>query len=202
MNAFREKVLQDPHPELRFLIVIWKVARVLQRIHEKKLIHRDIKPENIFLGNNWEPENPGENWEPVVGDFGIATDLTLTGYVSVAGDPRYMAPEQVQGQKSFKSDVYSLGRILQEILKIGQGQDENLEKIIEKATCEDIARRYSSQKLCSALEDIIWPRVEKLLDNIVSQENWDRVLKWLDFCWELAEQKRKAASLSDKFLEP
>ncbi|BBM85876.1 serine/threonine-protein kinase [Candidatus Uabimicrobium amorphum] len=93
--------------------LIKKLAQALHYAHHNNVIHRDIKPENIMID---------VNFEPVLMDFGIAkvTDferMTMSG--RVPGSPRYMSPEQVQGQVSSfdgRSDIYSLGACFYRLL--------------------------------------------------------------------------------------
>ena len=87
----------------------YQVADALKYAHGHNIIHRDIKPANLLLdlsGNVW------------VTDFGLAkTDddgLTRTG--DVVGTLRYMAPERFEGKCDARSDVYSLGITLYELV--------------------------------------------------------------------------------------
>lgn len=93
-----------------------KVAEVLAFAHAKGVVHRDIKPENIRVRRDLA------GLHVKVLDFGIArlmdgvgTQLTADG--SVAGTPRYMAPEQISaGAIDARTDVYALGLVLFEAL--------------------------------------------------------------------------------------
>jgi len=98
-----------------------EVCRAVQHAHNKGVIHRDIKPSNILVA-----ESDGRPLVKVI-DFGIAkaTDEPLTdlSVVTVArqmmGTPRYMSPEQASldaGSVDTRSDVYSLGVVLYELL--------------------------------------------------------------------------------------
>ncbi len=94
------------------------ISLALDYAHRQGMVHRDIKPANILL----DKRNPsGKSMgEPVLTDFGIAklqgaTTSTLTGFI--AGTPRYISPEQAQGQPGDeRADLYSLGVILYEVL--------------------------------------------------------------------------------------
>ncbi|MGH9843333.1 MAG: protein kinase domain-containing protein, partial [Blastocatellia bacterium] len=100
-----------------------RVARIAQQIghalaaaHGKGVCHRDLKPENVMI------EQPGREAEQVkLIDFGVArVDDSLVATSAertwVAGTPPYMAPEQLRGQPTFKSDIYSFGALAYEML--------------------------------------------------------------------------------------
>lgn len=97
------------------------VCEAIQHAHQKGLIHRDIKPSNILVEmNDGRPV-------PKVIDFGVAkalgsalTDTTLdTAFGAIVGTPQYMSPEQAEANPTdidTRSDVYSLGIVLYELL--------------------------------------------------------------------------------------
>ncbi|MDX2262182.1 MAG: protein kinase [Gemmatimonadales bacterium] len=90
------------------------VADALDYAHRHGVVHRDIKPENILLHDG----------RPMVADFGIALALSaaaggrMTETGMSLGTPHYMSPEQATADKeiSGRSDIYSLGSVLYEML--------------------------------------------------------------------------------------
>ncbi|MES9877979.1 MAG: serine/threonine-protein kinase [Candidatus Sedimenticola sp. PURPLELP] len=95
------------------LKLLSQIAGCLSYVHSQGLVHRDIKPSNILFRSDGTP---------VLTDFGIAklvqtdNDLTITG--TVMGSPHYLSPELAQGVRKLdgRSDIYSLGVILYEML--------------------------------------------------------------------------------------
>src|SRR3989339_44256 len=100
----------------RMLNIIFQICDVISTAHKhpKKIIHRDITPQNIML------TRVGETNDFVkVLDFGIVKlrtqdNVSLTG--SIVGTPPYMAPEQWRGECDERTDIYSLGIIMYEML--------------------------------------------------------------------------------------
>ena len=97
------------------------VCRAVQHAHQKGVIHRDIKPANVMV-----TQRDGRPTPKVI-DFGIAkaierrlTERTLyTDYHQFIGTPQYMSPEQAtmsDGDVDTRSDIYSLGVLLYELL--------------------------------------------------------------------------------------
>jgi hypothetical protein len=80
----------------------------LAAIHEAGIVHRDVKPDNMLRM---------ADGRLVLSDFGLATDLSNNGPVTVmVGTPHYMAPEIRVGEPATtRSDVWSLGVVLYEI---------------------------------------------------------------------------------------
>ncbi len=100
--------------------VFRQVCEAVQHAHSKGIVHRDIKPGNILVSTQ-----DGQPFARVI-DFGIAKALgirswdqsAVTQLHQVVGTPLYMSPEQALGNPDIdtRSDVYSLGVVLYELL--------------------------------------------------------------------------------------
>jgi serine/threonine protein kinase len=86
-----------------------QICAGLAAAHERGVIHRDLKPANVMLDGAGKIR---------ITDFGLASiAASIKGADARAGTPAYMAPEQLAGREvTPKSDIYSLGLILYEIL--------------------------------------------------------------------------------------
>ena len=101
---------QGKLPVDRAVHIAYQICQGMQIAHEHKTFHRDIKPQNILLAPDGTPK---------ITDFGIAraADLsTMTRTGMVMGTPHYMSPEQADGRADIRSDIYSMGIVLYQML--------------------------------------------------------------------------------------
>ncbi len=155
---------RQPNYYLQIAEIGRDVANALAHSHNRGVIHRDIKPSNLLI------DHVGHVW---VTDFGLAktedSDLTRTG--DVVGTLRFMAPERINGLCDRRSDIYSLGMTLYELLalqpafsggsqlsivkrirdeepktlrSIDAGVPRDLQTIVEKAIHKEPSLRYQS----------------------------------------------------------
>lgn len=95
-----------------------QIAAAMQHAHDGGVLHRDLKPDNVMMVVLQDL-----TLSPRVVDFGLAKLLDgsdrqrLTSTGEVVGDPRYMSPEQCQGEDlDERSDIYSFGCLMYEVL--------------------------------------------------------------------------------------
>jgi len=182
LRRYAEARQLDTRQKLALMV---KVCEAVHHAHQRGLIHRDIKPGNILVD---------ESGQPKVLDFGVARVAGVdaqedgeratmqTGMGELVGTLAYMSPEQVVGdpfEVDTRSDVYSLGVILYELLSgeppyqvshlplpeavltirevepetLGSVRSEyrgDVETVVRKALEKDKSRRYASAAELSA----------------------------------------------------
>jgi serine/threonine protein kinase len=122
-------IRQDaPLSDERIVDILSQVLAAVGVAHDMGVVHRDLKPENIMIIRGTSDE--GEHAELVkVLDFGIASlgnaprdagvyaeGPRMTKRGLIVGTPEYMAPEQADGRADRRSDIYSLGVVLYQMM--------------------------------------------------------------------------------------
>lgn len=112
LESIRIDKLNDSVRLSRLKNALPQVCRALAYIHARGLVHRDLKPSNIMVDRSQRVR---------LMDFGLAkflasdTEVTATG--NIVGTYRYMAPEQLRGERTDgRTDLFSLGVMLYEVL--------------------------------------------------------------------------------------
>jgi eukaryotic-like serine/threonine-protein kinase len=155
-----------PVPIRKALDIMKQITAAISHAHHNGIIHRDIKPQNILID---------EQGTVKITDFGIAMALSSTNITqtnAVLGSVHYLSPEQARGgMANKKSDIYSLGIVMFELLtgrlpfsgesavsialkhlqsetpspkRWNPAIPQSVENIILKATAKDSYYRYES----------------------------------------------------------
>ncbi|WP_108669743.1 Stk1 family PASTA domain-containing Ser/Thr kinase [Peribacillus acanthi] len=155
-----------PIPVEKTLDIMSQITAAISHAHQNGIIHRDIKPQNILIDDHGNVK---------ITDFGIAMALSATSITqtnAVLGSVHYLSPEQARGgMANKKSDIYSLGIVMFELLtgrlpfsgesavsialkhlqsetpfpsRWNPSIPQSVENIVLKATAKDSFHRYNS----------------------------------------------------------
>lgn len=151
------------------LSIVIQVSRGIQAAHEKGIIHRDIKPQNIIISTDGKVK---------VTDFGIARAASSnTIHSDVMGSVHYASPEQARnGYVSDKSDIYSLGIVMYEMVtgRVPFDGDSTVQIALQHLQDEMITPRTYVPDLPVSLEKIIIKCTQKKPER--RYENMDNLL--------------------------
>ncbi|MBE2284623.1 MAG: serine/threonine protein kinase [Prosthecobacter sp.] len=144
------------------LDLIIQVCGALQYAHAQGVIHRDIKPANVLVTLDGRAK---------LADFGLARplkqDMGLTASNVVMGTPDYIAPECWMGQLDHRSDLYSLGVMLYEMLtretprgawlppSLMAQVDARIDQIVVKALQRQPENRYQAASEMGDAVDVV-----------------------------------------------
>jgi eukaryotic-like serine/threonine-protein kinase len=160
-GSLADLIRERPLPPRKAAAYLKKVAEAIHYAHSRGVLHRDMKPSNVLLAQDHEPK---------VTDFGLAklmqsdSKLTLSG--TVMGSPSYMSPEQASGHGNsvdVRSDVYSMGAILYELLtgRPPFQADTTLEILRLVAEAEPVSLRQLNKNIPHDLDTICLKCLEK-----------------------------------------
>lgn len=144
-------------------LVALGTGKALRYLHQNDIVHRDIKPANILIVGD----------RAKLGDVGVAKKLTggLMRHTMSSHTLLYAAPEMFRGQVGFKSDMYSLGISVYEMImgRMPFGED------VPAGTTEDRIRLF----------DTIAPRYRTMIEKLTERDpdaRWsaDDLVDYLD----------------------
>ncbi|HUR94625.1 MAG TPA: serine/threonine-protein kinase, partial [Gemmatimonadales bacterium] len=184
-ESLRDRLIREQQLPIHDALQITReAAEALQYAHSRGIIHRDIKPENILLLGG----------HALVADFGIARAVSQAGGEKLTqtgmaiGTPHYMSPEQSLGSEHVdaRSDVYSLGCVLYELL-IGQPPftGPNAMAIMARHSMEVVP---SLQVVRPSVPDDVEDAIMRSLEKTPA----DRFQTMKEFCDCLAEAEAEA----------
>lgn len=137
-------------------------------IHGEGIVHGDLKPENLFRANR----HGSPTWK--IGDFGISRHKDDSRQLK-ACTPAYASPEHFLGKLCCASDVYSLGRLMEECLKLGM--DEGYK--VHETNPELREELHQLAGECLAHREVDRPTATDVYKRLVAMEDFVRAEKYL-----------------------
>ena len=138
--------------------IAMQIASALETAHKNNIVHRDIKPHNIIIT---------EDGVAKVTDFGIAkavSNSTITAFGTTIGSVHYFSPEQAKGgYTDAKSDIYSLGVVMYEMLtgKVPFDADTSVSVALKHMQEAPVPPMEINENVPKAVNDIILKAMEK-----------------------------------------
>ncbi len=127
----------DGRPRRDLIRIVEQLCDTMAFAHSHGVVHRDLKPGNVMLG---------PFGEVVVLDWGVAedgADATVDG--SIVGTPGFMSPEQSAARRTdARSDVFGIGAILRELLRVHGEVPRALGSIVARACAAEPEDRYAN----------------------------------------------------------
>ncbi len=151
-ETLKKRLAQGALPEAEADEMFRQICSGVAALHEKSIIHFDLKPANIFMKGH----------HARVGDYGLSK-LVSESHMTMSigrGTPYYMAPEMLTRKGDHRSDIYSLGVILYEMLtgRVPFTGDSEWE----------VLRKHENQKL--EIPDIVKPPYRGIIQRCMCKQ--------------------------------
>ncbi len=151
-DTLKKRLAQGALPEAEANEMFRQICSGVAALHEKSIIHFDLKPANIFMKGH----------HARVGDYGLSK-LVSESHMTMSigrGTPYYMAPEMLTRKGDHRSDIYSLGVILYEMLtgKVPFTGDSEWE----------VLRKHENERL--EIPDVVKPPYRGIIQRCMSKQ--------------------------------
>ncbi len=155
-ETLKKRLAQGALPESEANEIFRQICSGVAALHEKSIIHFDLKPANIFMKGH----------HARVGDYGLSK-LVSESHMTMSigrGTPYYMAPEMLTRKGDHRSDIYSLGVILYEMLtgRVPFTGDSEWE----------VLRKHENEKL--EIPDVVKPPYRGIIQRCMRKKPEDR----------------------------
>ena len=158
-KTLKEIIVHDGALSWKWAVnIAMQIASALEAAHKENIIHRDIKPHNIIIT---------EEGVAKVTDFGIAkavSNSTITAFGTTIGSVHYFSPEQAKGGVTdAKSDIYSLGVVMYEMLtaKVPFDADTPVSVALKHMQEEAVEPIEMNDEIPSAVNSIVMKAMQK-----------------------------------------
>ncbi|MGE0439343.1 MAG: serine/threonine-protein kinase [Gemmatimonadales bacterium] len=152
------------------LALLLPVCRAVAFAHDHRIVHRDLKPSNILVTPGGVPKLLDFGIAKLLDERGLAVRTTQTGMSAFT--PLYASPEQFAIElPTAKSDVYSIGVILFELLT---GQLPYQETRLNPVQFAEMVRRTPARR-ARAIRPELDPRVDLLLERMLTKDPAARI---------------------------
>lgn len=185
-ETLKHKIERGPTSMKEAIHLIQQIGAGLSKAHEKGIVHRDVKPANLMVTDDQVIK---------ILDFGVAkfqfkTNVDNPGVI--IGTPAYMSPEQAFGMPvDHRSDIWSVGVILFEILTSSLPFDGNSDRALMRAIVNDAPLSLSS--FLGSLS----ANIQNIINNTLAKNPDDRYQNIKEFLSELDQVERNRLSQSD-----
>lgn len=151
--------------------IVTQMADALATAHRANIVHFDVKPDNIIVNVNGQPS---------LTDFGLArkrSEISLDVGALQPASPVYCAPEQLSlqyGERSYRSDIYSLGLVLYECLTGRRVHRGDTAEIIDQL-------KYDPPRRPRDYDHAISPNLEAVCLTAIKKQPENRFATMYDF---------------------